>query len=493
MENKKLTHLIEIGFFLLIFVVLFTFFTKAHLLVPYDGDDWANLALMRNAIPVWGGWNPIKILPEDLFPIAGLISAYVVHPIIGDYVYSIAVTSAALFSLLVCVYLYLFYKLIQTWFHLSTFQNILNAALFFVFHFCIFYKNGHTVPYLFGTANLTCLYHYVIPAILNICMVLYLAKFDFPTRRNLSLSLSKGSILIFIMYLAIFSNALSNIILASYIGSVLILRFISEQKYRKNLKVFFKENRFYISILIVWGIALIFEANGGRAHGIGKGILSLPVLETLKLFIATIVRINKSVLVFGVATISVSLWLYRRMNNSFYRNSIMMYLGISTISFLYLILVCAKAAPGYITRSDVFISFIIWSILCICFTVAYILKNYPKSTYAIPLFLLYFSMQASVGIGSFTENTMGRVEPKVCYQIDNYIIQQIREADEGGQSEMTLLVPKGDNRDNWPHPMYMGGNISRTLYKHGLISKPLKIKIQPDPSINEKYHIAIPK
>ena len=58
---------------------------------------------------------------------------------------------------------------------------------------------------------------------------------------------------------------------------------------------------------------------------------------------------------------------------------------------------------------------------------------------------------------------------------------------------MILVVPKGDDRDNWPHPMYMGGNISRTLYRHGIITQPLKITIKPDTKMNEKYHIAIPK
>lgn len=493
MENKRLTRISELGFFLLIFVILFMFFTKAHLLVPYDGDDWANLASMRNAIPIWKGWNPIKILPEDLFPLVGLVSAYITYSILGDYVYSIAVTSAFLFSFLVCVYLYLFYKLMQSWLALSPFQNILTTALFFVLHFCLFYKKEAIVPYLFGTVNLTCLYHYIIPVIVNLCLVLYFAKYDFPNRQNRSLTLAKGSVLVFVIYLAIFSNALSNIVLTSYISCVLLMRFISSPEYRKDFKGFLKDNKLYFSILIVWIIALFFEANGGRAHGIGRSIFSLPVLQTLKLYASTVAQISKSVAIFAVVMAGAALYIRRRISDIFYYKIGILYIGISVISFVYLILVCAKAEPGYIARSDVFISFIIWTVLFICFTVAYILKNCPKVTYVLPIFLLYFTMQASVGVGSYSENTMGHVTPKICYQIDNEIIQQVKDADQAGQSEMTLLVPKGDNKDNWPHPMYMGGNLSRTLHKHGIISKPMKITIQPDPSINEKYHIAIPK
>lgn len=85
------------------------------------------------------------------------------------------------------------------------------------------------------------------------------------------------------------------------------------------------------------------------------------------------------------------------------------------------------------------------------------------------------------------------VPPSTCYEIDYNLIEQIQMADREGKAEMVLRVPKGDNRDNWPHPMYMGGKISRTLYKHGLISRNIKIKIQPDAAMNEQYHIAVPK
>jgi len=39
----------------------------------------------------------------------------------------------------------------------------------------------------------------------------------------------------------------------------------------------------------------------------------------------------------------------------------------------------------------------------------------------------------------------------------------------------------------------MGNALSRTMYKHGLISKQLKITIEPDLDMNKKYHISIPK
>ena len=53
---------------------------------------------------------------------------------------------------------------------------------------------------------------------------------------------------------------------------------------------------------------------------------------------------------------------------------------------------------------------------------------------------------------------------------------------------MVLKVPKGDDIDNWPHPNYVGDNISRALFAHGLITRKIEVKIVPDPSMNQKYY-----
>lgn len=81
------------------------------------------------------------------------------------------------------------------------------------------------------------------------------------------------------------------------------------------------------------------------------------------------------------------------------------------------------------------------------------------------------------------------LSPEECISVDYDIIQQVQAADRNGDSEVVLRVPKGDDHDNWPHPVYMGKAFSRTLYKHGLTSKPMNITIQPDIQMNEKYHI----
>ena len=58
-----------------------------------------------------------------------------------------------------------------------------------------------------------------------------------------------------------------------------------------------------------------------------------------------------------------------------------------------------------------------------------------------------------------------------------------------GMEEMILVVPKGDDRDNWLHPIYMGNNFSKTLFMHGIITQGMKITVKPDVNVNLKYHL----
>ena len=167
--------------------------------------------------------------------------------------------------------------------------------------------------------------------------------------------------------------------------------------------------------------------------------------------------------------------------------------GSFVITLVYLILVCSKADPNYIARSDVLISMWTWFILLVCISMAYLLKEKPKVYLAGPIIMLILVVEAIGNGGTLLESNMGRLSPRTCYAVDQDILQQIITADQDGETEMVLHVPKGDNRDNWPHPMYMGNNISNTLFRHGIIKKPIKITVQPDTSMNEKYQIPLQK
>lgn len=500
MTDHKLLDKPIILYFAIIFMGLFIFFTQVHGLVPYDGDDWVNLSQMRAAIPKWQGFNPVKVLPEDLFPIVGYLAAYVGTPLLHDYILSISYVSSALFSGLITVYVYLFYRILVNRLDLPRYQAVSISFLFLLFHFIIFKGKSGASQYLFGTVNLTCVFHYLIPAILNLSVVEYLMgnreRYSFSNH-----SILKNSLLIFAVYLSIFSNILQSIILAAFAFMSIMVYCYEDRISLRQWKSAIRGNLFFVSLLGVWLVSLMFEASGGRAKGIGHSFFSMPISAAVHNFAHAARQMNFVFFVLAVIILVLAIILLVRqykvkspdMMGSTYHKITAICVGSFVISIVYLILVCSKADPNYIARSDVLISMWTWFILLICILMAYLLNEKPKVYLAGPVIMLILLVEAIGNGGSLFESNMGRLSPRICYAVDQDIIQQIITADHEGKTEMVLHVPKGDNRDNWPHPMYMGNNISNTLFRHGMIKKPIKITVQPDTSMNEKYQIPLQK
>ena len=88
---------------IILFLFLFVFFTRICPIILYDKDDWIYIGQMRIPFPQWNGWNPVKVLPEILMPICGYISAYFIYPIIGNYFFSITITSAIILSIFIAL------------------------------------------------------------------------------------------------------------------------------------------------------------------------------------------------------------------------------------------------------------------------------------------------------------------------------------------------------------------------------------------------------
>ena len=155
------------------------------------------------------------------------------------------------------------------------------------------------------------------------------------------------------------------------------------------------------------------------------------------------------------------------------------------ITCVYTVLVGAKAGAGYIYRDDVLFGMLFYIFLILFYIAITILKEYPQTKAILPIFM-FVILFGLFDVKQYKAITMGDVNPARAAEIDNYLIEQIQRAEAERKKEMVLIVPKGDNRDNWPHPNYMGRNICKTLKAHGLIHTDIKIKIQPDETIKTK-------
>lgn len=45
-----------------LFLLLVLFFTKITPLVVFDSDDWLYVSFTRMPVPIWGHWNPSRVL-----------------------------------------------------------------------------------------------------------------------------------------------------------------------------------------------------------------------------------------------------------------------------------------------------------------------------------------------------------------------------------------------------------------------------------------------
>lgn len=428
-------------------------------------------------------------------PLFGYISAYIFNSIVNDYITSITLCASLFFSAVITVYLYFFYRFLKSIYELPNSVGIFITFLFFLAHFLIFKSNKLNNMYMFYSINLTCYFHYVLPALLNSILVLYLLKFKNLLAEN---GILKNSVVLIGIYLSIFSNVFHSIILVTYIFVELLFEFIKGKNDKvlsfANLKNFIKENAGWSFVIVIWLISLLFEANGGRATQIGHSILDLPILQTLTALGNLLKQVSKAFVVILIVGVFAALVIYvktksKTISDDIYKIITLKSLLCLLISLVYVILISAKASPGYIGNTHVAFSFLFYLFLILFIAVAYIFKKYPRAVIVLPLICFIVTIQTLNTDKHFRESNMRNIASYKCVLVDNYLIEQIVEADKNGKKEMVLIVPKGNNRNNWPHPNYMGGNISRTLYAHGIISQDMKITIQPDENLNTKFHL----
>lgn len=489
---------IDFMFFSLCFAGLFIFFTYVHPLIPYDGDDWFYLSpVRRHAFPVWGSLNPSKVLPETVMPFCGYLAAYFVKPIVGDYVSSITGCVAFIISIAITIYFCAFYRLIVKKFMLPQKSSLLIVFLLFLLHFMIFQTDQFNNIHMFYSANLTCYFHYGLPALVNSVLVLYLLSFD----DFLTVDITKSGIFILAIFLAIFSNIFHSVILIACIFVRLVSSYLKNTIKNKHgffsavrIIEFVHKNICWFIVMAVWVISLIFEANGVRASQIGHSIFTLPVKQTLLYLCGLVKQVSIGFCVVLFITLWSSRVFYIKSKNKeqidcMFCNVLMQNLFCLLVALIYVVIISAKSFPNYVANANVAFSFLFYLFVILCFSIAYVFQKRPTILSWLPLICFIITVFTINSYRHFRENNICNIAPYKCVLVDQALINQIVKADKNAKSEMTLMVPKGDNHDNWPHPLYMGKAISRTLFAHGIIHNIIEITIKPDASMNERYHL----
>ena len=495
-DNNKTLWIIVYS---LIFIGMLVFFGYSHQLIIYDADDWLFASNTRSALPEWKSWNPTRVLPETLMSFCAGIGAEFIYPITKDYIGALAIVFALVLSGLIVMYFRAMVKYINTKMKLSDFQMLCLLSVLILLHFVIYKRFDSGNKHMFSEANVTCVFFYTIPALVNSITVLTFAtlgEINFFSRKY---SVTTRAFLVLLSYLAINSNMFPSVILMSYVGKYLIMRLIRIIRKRKNVKItiaaFVKYNISALLIVLCWIISLVFEAGGGRADDVESAGIFANIGDSLKYLVQIVwVMMNRTyILVVGVFVLMSLIAFFvtssKREAENKYAKMFIYSAGALFITSVYLVLLTAKTSPGYLKRSGVVFSITFHIMVIAGMSMAYSFKKIKWVTVLMPLVIFVLFNKTVCISGTFTAINSAGYDEQKCKEIDEYFIDKVVEADKKGKTEVTVKIPKYKTEDNWPVACYGNNFMADTLYRHGVTKKRMAIYVEPDKEINKKFGI----
>ena len=158
----------------------------------------------------------------------------------------------------------------------------------------------------------------------------------------------------------------------------------------------------------------------------------------------------------------------------------------------YQILLSVKTGYGYQLRPSLILCWIIWLFLETILCLLYINTCIHFIEVLIILSVIILIGKLLIQNPNFNEiNFLPNTEVSTVKQIGNDIVTQLKTAEQKGEYNLKLNVPKFESKthNNWPIANYAGDAIAKTLRKHGIIKKELKVTIVPNEEINKYYSV----
>lgn len=459
-------------FYSLFFIFLFIFFTQIHPLVPFDSDDWEYLITDRGFLPSLRNWNPSKVLPECLHAIVGFIAAYIINPIIHDYITSIICTHSIVVSTFITIYLVSAQNLIEWKYKISRICSNIIIIIFFLLHFFILCTQTSNNEHLFYSHDCTCYYHYIIPSLLCAALVMWLLT----NNVNKIKQTYKISVLAIVTYFALFSSLYSNIILVVFIGCQLVIDLIFHFYYKSfKYSNFFKQHLYHLIVLVLWFVVLWYEGNGrrGNSYGLLHAPLFFFIKQTILIFLHT--RFNLKFILLTVALFFIlRIYVCKKEKYKWYYlgKDEMILIASMILSTIYLILLSSRVDTSYILRGDVILSYAFFLLLLIILGFSYLCSNIKLIKVIAPfvIFVLFFEINSNNQVFKDVQNEHG-LNAQKCLSISKDLVHQVILADVAGKDTIVLNVPRFKEEDNWPLSTYTSENFGITLYKHGITKR----------------------
>lgn len=491
--NLRKKTLWESAWYLLIFAFLYIWFTQVHPLVIFDADDWTYLTPDREAWPIWGEWNPAKVFPEVFMPLCSTVGSFLLMPLVKDYITVMTITHGFVVSTFITVYIYALAQLLKRVFSLDVWAAVYAGALFLIFHFLAMRGAETDNLYLFYCKDLNCYYNYLIPALLNGSIVLWMIRNDAFEEFLKNGSAAAKGVFLLVLYMAIFSNLVDSVILAVYAGARLLVDFLKQVK-KPDWKVYLKDHTLFLGIFAAWLVSAVFELSGGRAGAGASGSLFGRLKDSAYCLFEVLKNCNMLFLILCaliVAAAAVIFFLGKRQDKGFLDLAVLWVVGVAAMVFCMVVL-CALVSPAYMYRAEYLFGVFFYCLVFVMLCFGYVVQKQPKVLLILPILLCVLVSETDTKEKTFQESNMGNLDPAICAEISRDLLTQVTAACESGQTEMILYVPLWDTEDNWPHAVQLMDRMRHALYAHRIIGYPIDMTIEPSAEINGAYHLDSP-
>ena len=454
-------------------------------------DDWSFLFFHRLPIPLWGAWNPTRVLPELLMPWTAWLSVKLIYPFTHELIGAIEIGMAATVSFFVTIYAALFCRMMRKKYDVDKWHSFGIMMIFLLLHLLVFRSKTQGNDHLLaGYYDATTYFFYLIPALWNASLVLYLiSERYFITRQEKPIVIRL--LVLIACYMAILSNLYQSIILVAYTFADLLYGLLG-----RNRTFSFKSYIAQELILLFWLVAMIFEFFGGRAASLTDQTFNLDFLKTAKILLNRLSMMNSGfIILFAAAIVGCVFRIYKRIKNEQedynILREILCYLFLGIVILFYELLVCSASRPDYVQRGDVLISAFFYIILFMCTTGATSLQKHKKTNIFIPVIVVFCMIQTLSNGNIYLNRTNSRVAPETARAITKDIVTQMQEANEKETCD-TILVPKYATADNWPIAYYGAPVVSWVLAYYELIDSPINIAFEGSYEKNIEFGIKIP-
>ena len=473
-----------IAFFGLLFIGLAVFFLIAHPLYLFDTDDWWYAGQARSAIPIWGIHNPTRVLPEILMPFATDLAVYLLFPLTGDYVGSVAILYGLLLAACITGYFAFWYALLRTRLGEQN-RSLLFTALAVLVHFWMLNTQKTGNLHAFSANDVTCVFYYVIPSLLASSLVLWL----FVREKTLCVrNVGRDALLIVAIYLAVFSNLFQSAIVACYALEKVISHGIHCPRSQRSRLL--QEDWAYWLILVLFVLSMVYEKNGNRAHQIEAAGSGLQIKQTARHLLGMLPTVNKVYLATSMAVLIVAAGCALLSGTEAEARGHLCAMRAFFFCLLcvgsFVFLLCAKVGAGYIAHTRVLFGAIFYYNVMVMLSLAYLTRRFPRLLLFLPLALVLLFNEAVSDDRNFAEYNVNNYPARVCRAITNDVIRQVQEADAAGGDVAQVCVPAYGG-SNWPFGLYGKRYMPHTMYKHGLTSKRMVIDLIPDREMNDRY------